>query len=85
LSLLSYGIFALGVLLGGIVLLVIFSLLAMAQKGDECLDQLEFKMLQRQDGGPPLIKEGKSENIHVPASSDLNHRGAIQTRSLINR
>jgi hypothetical protein len=45
-SLFFYGVFILGVVLGGLVLLVIFSLLAMAAmaaKGDEYLDQLELE------------------------------------------
>ena len=42
-SLLSSAVFILGVVLGGLVWLVIFSLLAMAAKGDKYLDQLELE------------------------------------------
>ncbi len=45
-SLFFYGVCILGVVLGGLVLLVLYSLLAMAQKGDECMDQLELEMLK---------------------------------------
>jgi hypothetical protein len=45
-SLLFYGVCILGAMLGGLVLLVIFSLLAMAQKGDACIAQLELEMNQ---------------------------------------
>ncbi len=51
-SLLFYGVLILGVMLGGLVLLVIFSLLAKAQKGDESLEKWESEMLQTQECGP---------------------------------
>ena len=41
-SLLFYGVCILGVVLGGLVLLVLYSLLPMAAKGDKCLEQLEL-------------------------------------------
>jgi hypothetical protein len=63
LSLLSYGVFTLGVVLGGMVLLVIFSLLAVAQKGDAYLDQLECILLQGQANAPSSVKEKKSDNL----------------------
>ena len=75
-SLFFYGVCILGVVLGGLVLLVIFSMLAMAQKGDESLEKLELEMLQTQACGPPLIIRGKSENLYVPATSGLYHGGA---------
>ncbi|MDP1760683.1 MAG: hypothetical protein Q8L43_00485 [Deltaproteobacteria bacterium] len=74
-SLFFYGVCILGVVLGGLVLLVLYSLLAMAQKGDECLDQLELEMLKTSKYAPPLIKSEKSENLRVPATSDLYHGG----------
>jgi hypothetical protein len=74
-SLFFFGVFILGMVLGGLVLLVLFSLLAMAQKGDEALDQLELEMLQTQEYAPPLIKRAKSENLCVPATSDFYHGG----------
>ena len=43
-SLWSYGWFFLGVVLGGVALLVIFSLLAMAQKGDAYQERLEWEL-----------------------------------------
>ena len=74
-SLFFYGVCILGVVLGGLVLLVLYSLLVMAQRGDECLDQLELEMLKNHQYAPPLIKSGKSENLRVPATSDLYHGG----------
>ncbi len=62
-SLLFYGVLSLVVVLGGLVLLVIFSLLAMAQKGDNYLDQHEFNLQQRQDCPPASVEEAKSPNL----------------------
>jgi hypothetical protein len=84
-SLLAYGLFFLGVVLGGLVLLVIFSLLAMAQKGDEYQDQLEFALRQRQDLDPSLVNPGKSENLGSPANSDPKQVGVSQPGMLISR
>ena len=56
-SLFFYGIFISGVVLGGLVL-VIFSLLAMAQKGDESLEKLELEMLQTQECGSLAYRGG---------------------------
>jgi hypothetical protein len=72
-SLFFYWVCILGVVLGGLVLLVFFSLLAMAQKGDECLDQLELEMLKTPQYAPPPIDSEKSGNLCVPATSDLYH------------
>ena len=77
-SLLFYGVYILGVVLGGLVLLVIFSLLAMAQKGDEYLEKLELEMLQAQEYAPPLTKTRKGENQRtslVSATPDWSHGG----------
>ena len=41
-SLFFYAVFTLGVVLGGLVLLVVYSLLVMAAKGDEYMNQLEL-------------------------------------------
>ena len=43
-----FGRFTLVMVLGGLALLVLYSLLAMAGKGDEYLDQLEFTAKGRQ-------------------------------------
>ena len=80
-SLFFYGGCILGVVLAGLVLLVIFSLLAMAQKGDECLEQLELEMLKPPQYVPPLIKTEKSENTCVPANSALYNVGATKSGS----
>ena len=62
-------------MLGGLVLLLLFSLLAMAQKGDECLDQLELEMRKTFEYAPPRLKSEKSDDLRVPATSDLYHGG----------
>jgi hypothetical protein len=74
-SLFFYGVCILGAVLGGLVLLVLYSLLVMAQRGDQCLDQLEMEMLENHQAASLLITSGKSENIRVPATSDLYHGG----------
>lgn len=81
-SLLSFGLIALGWMLGGLVLLVIFSLLVTAQQGDKYLDQLEFILSQRQTGLRPLVKEGKPHNTRRPAHPHLRLVNASQTQAL---
>ena len=60
-SLFFYGVIILGIVLGGLVLLVLYSLLVMAKRGDECLDQLELEMLKSPEYAPPRIKSEKSK------------------------
>ena len=74
-SLFFYGVCILGAVLGGLVLLVLYSLLVMAQRGDAGLDQLEMEMLKNYQAASSLTKSGKSENLRVPATSDLFHGG----------
>jgi hypothetical protein len=73
-SLFFYGVCILGVVLGWLVL-VLFSLLVMAKRGDECLDQLELEMLKTHKYAPPRMKSEKSEKLLVPSTSDLYHGG----------
>ena len=73
-SLFFYGVYIIGAVLGGLVLLVLYSLLVMAKKGDECLDQLELEMLKNHKAAS-LNKSEKSENLGMPATSDLFHGG----------
>ena len=82
-SLFFYGVFIVGVVLGG--LLVLFSLLSMAQRGDQGLDQLELEMLKNHQASLPPIKSEKSENLGMPTTSDLYHGGTIETRMFIRR
>ena len=50
-------IFILGIMLGGLLALVLFSLMAMARKGEESLDQLELEMRRTQAcSSPPQEK-----------------------------
>lgn len=71
-------------MLGGLVLLVIFSLLVAGRRDDEYLDQLEFILSQRQEkvGFPQPIKEGKPLNTRRPAHPHLRLVDASQTRTL---
>ena len=55
-SLLFYGVCILGAVLGGLVLLVLYSLLVMAQRGDACLDQLEMEMLKNYQAASSSLK-----------------------------
>ena len=73
-SLFFYGVCILGAVLGGLVLLVLYSLLVMAQRGDACLDQLEMEMLKNQQAAARLASQ-TSENLRVPAASDVNYSG----------
>lgn len=74
-SLIFYGVCILGAVLAGLVLLVLYSLLVMAQRGDASLDELEMEMLKNYQAASPRIKSGKSDNLRVPAASDLYHGG----------
>ena len=70
-----FGVFILVMVLGGLALLVLYSLLAMAAKGDEYLDQLELEQYRVREYAPPFTKKGKSVNIRVSATPDLSHGG----------
>jgi hypothetical protein len=74
-SLLFYGVFILGVVLGGLVSLVLYSLLAMAREGEESLEKLELKMLRTQEYSPPLANREKLKSLVVPTISDLYQGG----------
>jgi hypothetical protein len=74
-SLLFYGVCIFGAVLGGLVLLMLYSLLVMAQRGEESLDQLEMEMLKNCQAAS-LMKNGKVETLHLRATSDLYHGGA---------
>jgi hypothetical protein len=65
-SLLGCGVFILGVVLGGLVFLMLLSLLAMARECDESLEQLELAML-RTPKYPPSHEKGK---IRKPRFAD---------------
>ena len=81
-SLLSYGLIVLGVVLGGSVLLLIFGLLAMAQQGDKHLDQLEFILSQRRTGRLQPVKEGQPSDSYLAAPPHLRPVEAPPTRIL---
>jgi len=73
-----FGVFILVMVLGGLALLVLYSLLAMAAKGDEYLDQLELEQYRVREYAPPLTKTRKGENQRtslVSATPDWSHGG----------
>jgi hypothetical protein len=74
-SLLLYGVCILGAVLGGLVLLVLYSLLVMAQRGDQYLEQLELEMLKNHKITTTFIKNEKSDNFGMPVISDVYHGG----------
>ena len=74
-SLFFYGVCIIGAVLGGLVLLVLYSLLVMAQRGDQCLDQLEMEMLKNHQAAPLSLKAKNPKISGVPATSDLYHGG----------
>ena len=73
-SLFFYEVCTLGVVLGGLVL-VLYSLLVMGQRGGECLDQLELEMLKTYKYAPPRMRNEKPEKLCLPTTSDLYHGG----------
>jgi hypothetical protein len=58
----SHWIDILGVALGGLLLLVFYSMLAMAQKGDEFSDLLEMEQLRAREYALPVSKGGEPAN-----------------------
>jgi len=77
-SLFFYGVFILGVVLSGLVLLVLYSLMAMAARVDRYEDQLELEQYRVREYAPPLTKTRKGENQRtslVSATPDLSHGG----------
>jgi hypothetical protein len=81
-SLFFYGVIILGIVLGVGVLLLLFSLLVMAQKGDECRDQLELEVHKTFGYAPSRLKSEKSEDLCMPATSDLYRGGGKPVDSL---
>ncbi|MFA4901538.1 MAG: hypothetical protein WC600_02205 [Desulfobaccales bacterium] len=84
-SLSSYGMFFVGVALGGLVLLAIFSMLVMARKQDEDQDRLEIELRRENNLALHGDHAGSSDNILVTLDSDLNGVSTTKTRMLINR
>ena len=74
-SLLFYAVCIIGAVLGGLVLLMLYSLLVMAQRGDEGLDRLELEMLKKRQAAASFLKSEKAGNLGIPVTSDLYHRG----------
>lgn len=73
-----------GVALGGLVLLAIFSMLGMARKQDEDQDRLEIELRRENNLAPHGDHEG-SHNIRISVDPNLNGVAVTKTRMLINR
>ncbi|MHB9073153.1 MAG: hypothetical protein ACYC6G_06490 [Desulfobaccales bacterium] len=76
--------FFVGVVLGGLVLLAIFSMLAMARKQDEDQDRLEIELRRENNLASRGDPEGSPDNIRISLDSTLHGVVATKTR-LINR
>ncbi len=84
-SLWSYEIFLVGVLLGGMLLLVIFSLLAMAKKGDEDHDELEYELSQGRIFPPFPATAGTSDEACAAADSKVGQERGPEGGILLSR
>jgi hypothetical protein len=76
-SLFFYGVGILGVVLSVVALLVLYCLLEMAKRGEDCLDQLETEMRLPQKTASRFKPKSKCENLGVPTTSDWYNRGII--------
>jgi hypothetical protein len=74
-SLWFYGVIILGIVLGGVLLLVLFSLLTMAKKSDAYREHMASEMKKPCTCASHLVDSEKSEDLHVPAVSNLYHGG----------
>jgi len=68
------------VALGGLVLLAVFSMLAMARKQDDNQDRLEIELRRENPLAPNGNHEGSLDNISVYVNPDLERIGANKTR-----
>lgn len=75
-SLFFYGVCIFGVVFGGLVLVVLYSLLVMAKRSDECLGLLELETLKGKKYAAPFKQKAKPESFGVPNISDLYQGGA---------
>jgi hypothetical protein len=71
-ALFFYAVCILGVMLGGLVLLVLYSLLVMAQRSDESLDQLAREMPKNYQAASLMINK-ESASLRVADTSGLYH------------
>jgi hypothetical protein len=71
-SLVFYGVIILGVGLGGVLLLVLFSLLTMAKRGDEYREQMEREMKKPFTCAPPPVNREKSDIPGQPCRGLIN-------------
>ena len=62
-SLIFYGVCIFGVVFIGLLLVVLYSLLVMAQRGDEYLGKLELETLKEQKIRRPLQAKGKTGKL----------------------
>ena len=67
--------FAVGVALAGLVLLAIFSMLAMARKQDEDQDRLEIELRRENHLASPIDPEATPDDIRVSVNLNLKEGG----------
>jgi hypothetical protein len=77
--------FFVGVTLGGLLLLAIFSMLAMARKQDEDQDRLEVELRRDNSFVPNFDQEASPENICISIDPDLERSNPAENRILLNR
>ncbi len=81
-SLWSYELFFWGALLGGVLLLVLFSLLAMAQKGDADQDQLEYELSQAQIF-PPYQGNVSTADEACASADSKSGQGSVPKKGML--
>jgi hypothetical protein len=68
-----------------VLLLVIFSLLAMAQKGDEDQDELEYKLSQGRIFPPYAANPGTADEARAAADSKVAQGSGAEGGILLSR
>jgi hypothetical protein len=81
----SYKLFFVFAALGGLALLAIFSMLAMARKQDEDQDRLETELCREKNLTPQCDHEGSLDNIYISIDLNLEKSDPAETRTLLKR
>jgi hypothetical protein len=79
LSFSSYGMVFVGLALGGMVLLTIFSMLSMARIQDEDQDRLEIELSRNNRLACPSDYEAIPNEIRVTVNAELKEGGATKS------
>jgi len=78
---LSYGVLFLGAALGGLVVLVLFSLMTLAQEAERFQDHLELKLGQSKNFTPAPVNERLAEKLLELEHLDLGLVTAADSRN----